>query len=76
MSKLNIVLENGVVKKSVYNELVEKINAIIDASGLFNWQKIQKTESRKSVITINMLLLMVLINFKVQYLMKDQSKQK
>ena len=36
MSKLNIVLENGVVKKSVYNELVEKINAIIDASGLFN----------------------------------------
>ena len=66
----------GVVKKTACDKLVKKVNAIqtIDTSDLSqkadydtNIGEIEK----KILIKINVLLLTFLINFQVQYLMKD-----
>ena len=62
-------LKHDVVKKTVYDELIKKINAIETivpshlVKHLTTTQKTQKSE-RKYLVMMNMLLLMILIKFK------------
>ena len=73
LSKLSNVVRNDVVKETVYDELANA-SQTIDTSDLV--KKLTMTHKmkilkRKFLVMINMLLLMVLINFQEQYLMKD-----
>ena len=76
LSKGSNVVKNYFVKKTIYHELVKKFNAIQtnDTSDLVEKAeynaKILEIE-KKFLKMINILLLKILINYQVQYLMKD-----
>ena len=73
LSKGSNVVKNYFVKKIVYHELVKKFNAIqtndLVEKADYN-AKILEIE-KKFLKMINILLLKILINYQVQYLMKD-----
>ena len=69
LSKLSNVVDTDVVKKTVYDKSVKKVNAVRAIATYYNI-KIEDI-GEKFLIMINILLLLNLINLLVQYLMAD-----
>ena len=72
LSKLSNVVDTDILKKTVYDKSVKKVNAV-RAIGTYYNIKIEDI-GEKILIMINILLLLNLINLLVQYLMKDWNR--
>ena len=69
LSELSNVVDTDVVKKTVYDKSVKKVNAVRTIGTYYNI-KIEDI-GEKFLVMINILLLLNLINLLVQYLMTD-----
>ena len=79
LSKLSNAVKTDVAKKAVYDKLVKNVNAThtIDISDLVKKadfdKKIEEIEKKKTAV-INILLLIILINFQMHFVLKDWKK--
>ena len=78
LSKLSNAVKTDVAKKAVYDKLVKNVNAThtIDISDLVKKADFDKKieEIEKKTAVINILLLIILINFQMHFVLKDWKK--